>query len=265
VPALAIPAIDRGPKLLEEMTTAEVKDALTRTDVAIIAAGAIEQHGAHLPLGTDWYIGLETTRRVLRVLAERGHQAVGYCIPLGKSDGFLNFPGSLTLSNEVFIAVQKEVAACLHHQGFRKFVLLSSNGGNATTMLMAGDEIHRSLDCPVIYVDPLPFQQSYRDEILKNPAIDHHGAEGETSKVLAAYPELVQIDRAGFVEPLGPTRPPNYGPGVRIYRGKWEDFAPGGVVGDPRLGDAATGNTQYERNAAWCADIIEKEFFGDLH
>ncbi len=260
--AVSIPTIARGPKLLEEMTTAEVQEALGRTDVAILATCAIEQHGAHLPLGTDWYIGEETTRRLLRVLAERGHQTGGYAFPLGKSDGFLNFAGSLTLSTATFVAVMKELAGCLHHQGFRRFVLLSGNGGNATAMLVAGEEIHRERECPVIFIDPLPYQTSYRSEILKNPAIDHHGAEGETSKVLVTRPDLVHQERSTRVDPIGDPRPFNFGPGVRVFAGRWEDFAPGGVVGDPRLGEAATGEKAYERNAAWAADIIEKVYFG---
>lgn len=260
--ALRIPTIARGPKLLEEMTTAEVADALQHTDVAILTTGAIEQHGAHLPLGTDWYIGEETTRRVIRVLAERGYQAVGYAFPLGKSEGFLNFPGTLTLSNATFIAVMKEIVGCLHHQGFRRFVLLSANGGNWAAMLIAGEEIHRDRGCPVIALDPLPYQISYRSEILKNPAIDHHGAEGETAKMLVTHPHLVHQERATFVAPLGDPRPFSFGPGVRVFAGRWEDFAPGGVVGDPRLGEAATGEKAYERNAVWAADIIERVFFG---
>ena len=259
--AWTIPTIARGPKLLEEMTTAEVAEALQRTDVAILTTGAIEQHGAHLPLGTDWYIGEETTRRVLRVLAERGYQAVGYAFPLGKSEGFLGFAGTLTLSNPTFIAVIKEIIGCLHLHGFRRFVLLSSNGGNGTAMQLAGEEIYHERRCPVIFIDPLPYQISYRAEILKNPAIDHHGAEGETSKVLVTHPHLVHQERSTFVEPLSDPRPHPVEPGVRVFAGRWEDFAPGGVVGDPRLGDAATGEQAYERNAAWVADIIERVFF----
>ncbi|MCL6649988.1 MAG: creatininase family protein [Chloroflexi bacterium] len=258
---IEIPTTAAGPKLLDEMTTREVAAALERTDVAILTTGAIEQHGAHLPLGTDWYIGVETTRRVLQELARRGHQAVGYVFPLGKSEGFLNFAGTLTLRNATFIAVMKEIVRCWHHQGFRRFALLSSNGGNGTAMLIAGEELHRELDCPVVFIDPLPYQISYRQEILKNPAIDHHGAEGETSKILVTHPHLVQLEHATFVAPVGEARPFAFGPGVRVFAGRWEDFAPGGVVGDPRLAAAATGEEAYRRNARWIADILERVYF----
>lgn len=246
-------------KVLEEMTWREVEDALTRTDVAILTPSAIEQHGAHLPLGTDWYIGQETTRCTIEALAERGHQAIGYAFPLGKSDGFLGFAGSLTLSNATFVAVQKEMAACLHQQGFRRFCLLSGNGGNGTTMTVAAEEIHRELGVPVVFVDPLPFQWSYRDDLLVNPKQDHHGAEGETAKMLASNGDLVHMERATAI-PL-PANLPRMATGVRKFAGRWEDFAPGGVVGDPMGATAENGREMYRRNAAWIADLLEKEFF----
>jgi creatinine amidohydrolase len=261
--AIAIPSTTRGPKLLDEMTFVEVEDALTRTDVAIITPSAIEQHGSHLPLGTDWYIGAETTRRTLRILAEHGHQAVGYAFPIGKSDNFLDFPGSLTLSNATFIAVQKEIAACLHHQGFRRFVFMSGNGGNAITMQVACDEVAKDLGAVTLFVDPLPYQFSYRDQVLKNPKIEHHGAEGETSKILVTHPELVDLSNAGYV-PLDEAAAArtNFGQGVKAFgAGKWQEFAPRGVVGDPTLAEVATGETMYERNAAWVAGVIERQFF----
>lgn len=260
MPAIEIPSSSRGAKLLDEMTSPEVADALTRTDVAILATGAIEQHGSHLPLGTDTYIGEETLRRSVQALADLGHQVVGYCFPLGKSDMFLNYPGSLTLSNATFVTVQKELIGCLYTQGFRRFVLLSSNGGNGTTMNIAADEIHAEYDCPVLFIDPLIYQASYKAEVLKNAAIDHHGAEGETSKVLVTHGHLVHQERSTHVVPTGVYAPVPR-PGVRRFGGTWEAFAPGGVVGDPRLGDAATGEIMYQRNAAWIADVIATEFF----
>src|SRR5579875_3176971 len=103
--AVSPPTIPLGPKLLEEMTSEEVAEALRVTDVAIVTPCAVEQHGAHLPLGTDWYIGVETTRRTLAALATLGHRAVGYAFPLGISHKFLDFPGSLSLSHATFVQV----------------------------------------------------------------------------------------------------------------------------------------------------------------
>src|SRR5438477_7606427 len=93
----------RGPKLLHEMTFEDVEQALKETDVALLASGAIEQHGGHLPLGTDNIIAEETVRRVLRKLAERRHTAVAAVLQVGISHKFLSFPGTITVSEDTFI------------------------------------------------------------------------------------------------------------------------------------------------------------------
>ena len=60
-----------GTPLFEEMTWKEVADALQQTDICIIPVGAIEQHGYHLPLGTDTYIAQEIACRACSVLDKR--------------------------------------------------------------------------------------------------------------------------------------------------------------------------------------------------
>ena len=137
--------------------------------------------------------------------AERGHQAVGYAFPIGKSDNFMSFAGTLTLSNATFVAVQKELIGCLYAHGFRRFVLLSANGGNANGMQTAADEIHKELGCPLLFVDPLPYQFSYKNEVLKNAKIDHlpmRPGEDANSTVLADTEALrqLELDAAGFTQ-----------------------------------------------------------------
>jgi creatinine amidohydrolase len=259
---VTIPATERGPKLLEEMTTAEVADVLQVSDVAILAAAAIEQHGPHLPLGTDYFIAEEQTRRTLARLAEAGHRAVGYVFPVGISHKFLAFPGSITLSPLTLAQVLKEICQCLRDQGFRRFVLLSGNGGNGDAMKVAAEEIVHGLGVQAIFVDPLPNQFANRDQFLKNPAIEHHAAEGETSKILRVRPELVQLARARYI-PLDAAarRRTQFGHGVVRAGGDWRAFAPEGYVGDPTLAEASTGDRVFELNAAWIASAVTAEYF----
>lgn len=259
---VAIPTTERGPKLLEEMTTAEVSEVLKVSDVVIVAAAAIEQHGPHLPLGTDYFIAEEQTRRTLANLAKDGHRAVGYVFPVGISHKFLSFAGSITLSPITLAQVLKEICKCLVDQGFRRLVLLSGNGGNADAMKVAADEIVRSLGAQLIFVDPLPNQYANREKFLKNPAIEHHAAEGETSKILRVHPELVQLAHARYIAPdEAARRRTTFGQGVTRAGGDWRDLAPEGYVGDPTLAEASTGEKVFELNAAWIASAVTAEYF----
>lgn len=250
--------------MLEEMTSEEVAEALRQTDVMILTPSAVEQHGGHLPLGTDWYIGIETTRRVIDKLAQKGRRTVGYAFPLGISHKFLNFAGSLSLGHDTFVSVMKEICACLFHQGFKRFVLLSGNGGNGPAMQVAAEVIHLELGAKVLFVDPLPFQYAYKNEVLKDPKVEHHGAEGETSKILRVRPDLVVMEKAVYREPDAAARErTRLATGVKRAHERWADFAPKGYVGAPNLADAKTGEAMFERNSEWVASVIEKEYFAE--
>ncbi len=252
----------RGPKLLHEMSTAEVTRALEETDLALISFGAIEQHGAHLPLGTDAFITEETIRRVLRKLGDRGRRAIGCVIRIGISHNFLSFPGSITLSTETFIQAHIEICQCLLQQGFHRFAIVSGNGGNVNACKIAMEKIAREPNVSVIFIDPLPYQYLNRDKIVKAPKLDHHAGEAETSKILAVHPELVDI---ALAEPIPMAEAlvarTKFGAGVTSPIGDWKKIAPRGYVGDPTLAEASTGDRLYELNAEWITDVLMQEFF----
>ncbi len=248
-----------GPKLLHEMTFEEVEQALKETDVALLSFGAIEQHGGHLPLGTDAFIAEETVRRVLRKLAERSHVAVGAVIPIGLSHKFLSFPGSITLSVDTFVQAHVDICDSLHRQGFRKFAIICGNGGNADACRVATDRVSEQLKTTTIFVDALPYQFANKSDIVKDPSNDKHAGEAETSKILAVHPELVHMDRADDV--LTGHAKPGYGAGFMRGGSDWREEAPRGYLGRPGLAEASTGDKLYEMNSGWIVDVIERELF----
>jgi len=81
--------------LFEELTWPEVDAAAKAGAPVIIALGATEGHGLHLPLGTDTYQGLDMCRRAAAVLkAESIDLVVGPAIPFGPPP-FLSEPERL--------------------------------------------------------------------------------------------------------------------------------------------------------------------------
>ena len=58
------PPVAKVRNYLPHMTRPEVEDLLTRTDMVIIPVGALEQHGTHLPIGTDHLNGVERAKRI---------------------------------------------------------------------------------------------------------------------------------------------------------------------------------------------------------
>ncbi|MBV9119960.1 MAG: creatininase family protein [Chloroflexi bacterium] len=249
----------RGAKLLHEMTFEEVEALLKVSDVALLSFGAIEQHGGHLPLGTDTFIAEETVRRVLSKLAGKGHSAVGAVIPVGISHKFLRFPGSITLGFETFVQAHLDICESLFGQGFRKFAIVCGNGGNATACRIATDRIAMELKTPAIFVDALPYQFANKADVVKDPAHDKHAGEAETSKILAVHPELVHLDRADDV--LEGAEKSGYGTGFLRGGGDWREEAERGYLGRPNLAEASTGDKLYEMNSDWIVNVVIKEFF----
>ena len=118
--------------LIEEMTWPQVKAAIANgKDQAILACGAIEQHGPHLPTGTDTYLG---TAIALRAAEIAGNALVAPTLRPGLSEHHMHFPGSFTVSPETFVAMLGDYCRSLSRQGFKRVIVFASHGGNADMM-----------------------------------------------------------------------------------------------------------------------------------
>src|SRR4051812_2630455 len=91
---------------LPHMTWPEVRDLLTRTDMVLIPIPALEQHGFHGPIGTDYYSGVEHAK----LIAQRTDILVAPILFVGQSPYHLAFPGSIALSAETLQRVYFEAA-----------------------------------------------------------------------------------------------------------------------------------------------------------
>ena len=261
----------RGPKTLFEMTWEEVGEALKKTDIMIIPVGSTEQHGPHLPLGSDSLQGTDLAKRVVARLAQDGVTVVAApTIPFGISHHHMKFPGSITLSYGTLQAVIKEVCRSLHVHGFRKFVLLLSHGGNLSTLKLVAEDLALEMpDVKVIVPDWLPVMGARYAETLKSPRTkdEHHSGEGETARMLASTPKLVKMEKAKayYVKPEHDPylKKPYTGP-VAVVDGGWDMklATPSGLMGDPTRATAETGERLYGIITDWLCQVIKAEFAG---
>jgi mycofactocin system creatininase family protein len=222
---------------------------LAWTDVAAVASravllvpvGATEQHGPHLPLGTDTTIATALAVRAADEV-ERGpsrryrHLAVlvAPAIPVGSSGEHEDFPGTLSIGQEATELVLVEIvrSACRH---LAAVVLVSCHGGNHEPVTRAVDRL-RAEGRQVTAWSP-----RWRG--------DAHAGQTETSVVAALDPGLVTADRAvaGETAPLATLLPRLRSEGVRAV-------SPNGVLGDPTGADAAAGRELLD---AAVADLAE--------
>jgi creatinine amidohydrolase len=110
---------------LQDLNWMDVERYLERDNRIILITGATEQH-AYLSLWTDILIPSE----IAEAAAERENVLVAPPLNFGMSEYFIDFPGTITLSQSTFGLVLSEMVDSLVHQGFQRFFILNGHGGN---------------------------------------------------------------------------------------------------------------------------------------
>jgi len=210
-------------KLLERMIGYERRTV--KFDKAILAVGATEYHGDHLPYGTDTIVA----RRLAEEVAKRiNGLLVLPPIPYGMSLHYAEFPIAITLTSETLTKILKDVLASLLKHGIKKLIIVNGHDGNIAPIEVATREF--KVEHPEMYLCVLEAWWITVKELLAKGTFEvwdglGHAGEGETSIILAMNPELVDMKHAKGVVPELPSH-------VQI---KWtfKELTPYGATGDP--------------------------------
>jgi len=232
------------PTAIDRLSWPEVKARIAAgQDTVVMALGAFEQHGPHLPLETDVLLG----DHLAQVIADRLDAFVAPTVTIGCSHHHLGFPGTLSLSDQTFAGVVGDVVRSLARGRFGRLVLLPSHGGNFAPLAAAMKKIGDTVDGLRVtaLTDPAPLfspAQIGADEFgvpLGEGGI--HSGEWETSMIMAIHPELVHLERAQ----AGYTGDPDEA-FRRIFNDGTASLSKIGVVGDPRRASAEHGKRYWE-------------------
>lgn len=185
------------PNFLPHMTRPEVEDLLTRTDMVILPVTSLEQHGLHLPIGTDYYSGVERAKRIAR----RTDVLVAPILFPGQSPYHMGFAGTVTLPSELVQEVYVEAARSLIAHGFRRVLVLNSHGGNAAITTFIVDRINQETEGIAVDLGEAagPFVDRSAQTAVPEPdppVFDRHGGVSETSRALYLFPDLVELEAA---------------------------------------------------------------------
>jgi creatinine amidohydrolase len=245
-----------GALALEKCTWPEIQREIEAgRDTVVLAFGAIEQHGHHLPLSTDSVFGDELGR----ALAERLDAFHAPTVRVGCSRHHLAFPGTMSIEEETFHLVVGDIVRGWARHGFKRIVLLPTHGGNFAPLAAALERLGEVPGVKVIAISDLALLVQATlvlgDE-LGIPAAEGgiHGGEWETSMMLSLRPELVKMDRAqpGYTGDLEPVFQALFAQGI-------ESLSDTGVIGDPRRASAARGSRYIERILDLAAEMVERE------
>jgi creatinine amidohydrolase len=159
----------------------------------LIPLGSTEQEGTHLPLGVDTYVAEALAKEV----AVATGALVGPTLPVGYSEWFLEFTGTISLTMETFTQIVREYCYSLIHHGFRKFIFVNGHGGNWPGVDVVARELKLGGDVEVAMVEIWKIANSMAQEIpdLKENIFKDAG-EIVTSVMLYLHPDMVSMDRA---------------------------------------------------------------------
>ncbi|MCP4147223.1 MAG: creatininase family protein [bacterium] len=175
--------------VLQEMTWPDVKNYLKTSDMVIIPMGATEQHGPHLPLGTDTYEAFGLAKKI----SEKTGVVVAQVLWVGYSTYHSGFPGTLSLKPETMEQVLFETTEMLMKYGFRRFMFLNFHGGNEIVQHRLLHRINHTTKATAIAIG---IGNSILPKLEEGDGIDWHAGKGETSFMLYLRPDLVHLDRA---------------------------------------------------------------------
>ncbi len=177
---------------LPHMTRPEVEDLLTRTDMVIIPVASLEQHGLHLPIGTDYISGVERAK----LIAQRTDALVAPILLPGQSPYHMGFAGTVTLPSELIQEVYVEAVKSLLHHGFKRFLILNAHGGNRATTSFIVDRINQETAGIAVDLGAAAGPFTVRSTRPRSTVFDRHGGVSETSRLMYLAPDLVDLASA---------------------------------------------------------------------
>src|SRR5437764_219277 len=122
-----------------DLTQPEIAAQLKKNPLVILPQGSVEQHGPHLPTGTDIF----ASSVIAHAVAERMDGLVLPGGPIGVTPMHMPFEGTITLTPQTYQRVVIETRVSLASHGARQLMLLNWLEGNIPSLAIAPDALHR--------------------------------------------------------------------------------------------------------------------------
>ncbi len=222
----------------------------------ILATGAIEQHGPHLPVAVDALMGQVWLSLALSRLPAGASCYVAPPITIGKSNEHTGFPGTLMISRDTLRSQILAVAKQAHSWGFRSLAVINTHGGNVPVLVPTLREIRSLFGMRAGILQSKPVSELSAQEAT----FGIHAGEVETSWIMAAAPQHVEISKAACEYPAHIGDPGEVRPVAAPALVAWasKDVSKSGIMGDATAATVAKGELWLERGAdGYAAAIAE--------
>jgi creatinine amidohydrolase len=231
-----------------------------KNTVIVLPAGAIEQHGPHLPCAVDSIISAGVVGHALARLPAGVPAFALAPITYGKSDEHLHFPGTMTLDGTTLLDTVTQIGESVYRSGFRKLLIVNGHGGQPQVMEMAAREL-RLRHGDYVVVPHFTWRVAHAAGQFmtdRERRLSMHAGHAETAILMALAPDTVRMQHAVA------NYPPEFPCKTLSADGRpaaaWtaRDFGPSGVIGDPLPATAEQGRVILDSLAeSWARGITE--------
>jgi creatinine amidohydrolase len=202
--------VNNSEGMLEEMNAVQVRESVNKKTVAILVFGACENHGDHMPFGSDFIVPMELAKRVAR---KSQNVMVLPAMPYGVSLHHIEFQMTISLEPSTVVKVIEDLFKSLVRNGISRILVINGHDGNIPAIELAARTTKDRY--PEVIIACLEAWWVLVGEITKGVFQVWnglgHGGEAETSAMLAVRPDLVDMNNAP--KEIIPNLPNN----IRIY------------------------------------------------
>jgi creatinine amidohydrolase len=229
-------------RLLGDLSALQLSAELSKESIVVLPLGAIEQHGPHLPLNTDFVVADAVSRAAVETFGAETNAWLLPTLPFTKSNEHAWAAGTMWLSATTMMAVIDDIGRCVAATPAKKIMFINGHGGNSALMAMMNRELRLKYGLQTFLAHPhMPADQggsSAETEL----GMGVHGGVDETSVMLHLRPDLVDMSLAVRRVPEGLAKNEQVKFGGRVAFG-WlsNDFFPEGHIGDPTGASADLG------------------------
>jgi creatinine amidohydrolase len=234
--------------------------------IAVLPLAATEQHGPHLPVGTDVMIAQAYLARVRELLPASIPATFLPIQPVGISTEHIGYPGTLTLPTEVALNAWMALGMSVARAGVRKLVMVTSHGGNSAAMALVAQDLRAQ--CGLLAVTTGWSRLSAAEGSFSAEELRHgiHGGAVETSIMLARYPDHVRSDKIADFHPNSIAMEQDYrwlaAHRPAPFAWQTQDLHASGAAGDATLASAEIGLRLLDHGAhAFCELLADVDRF----
>ena len=254
------------------LTAKDVGEYLKHDDMVVIPLGSTEQHGYHLPLGTDSMQGIA----IVSMACAKAKILHTPAIWMGYSPHHLIRPGTITIRSETLKNVAHDVARSLIHCGFNKIIFYLAHGSNSKVIDPLLRQLRYETGAFVAMFKPdMEYTLPITKDVWEGPPEETpgwHSGEQETSQIMAYDEKLVKIENAVKTRGHAPSFMPerftkDSADPWATFDGKYKclyvplehsEVTETGVLGNPLRGTKEKGAKSFELQSNVFADVLNE-------